>query len=131
MRDRDVLIMQLHVGGLDDCHHIRRRVLLGVINTREAILSARLALTSLEQLYSKFKEFMEILPGEQDYPGLRFMLGVERVNCRDEQDIMFAGRLAACGNIEFLTREAPQPSSLHELPHFKRAYDLIMRELME
>ena len=59
------------------------------------------------------------------------MLGVERIDCRDEQDILFAGRLAAFGNIEFLTREAPQPSSLHELPHFKRAYDLIMRELIE
>ena len=68
---------------LTDCHHIRRRVLLGVIPSREAFRLARLALTSLEQLYSTFKKFMEIMPDGQSRPGLTFMLGVERVDCRD------------------------------------------------
>ena len=33
---------------LKDCHHIRKRVLLGVTTIREAILTARLVLTSLD-----------------------------------------------------------------------------------
>ena len=75
MWDRDVLIMQVSEA-LTDCHHIRRRVLLGVIPSREAFRLARLALTSLEQLYSTFKKFMEIMPDGQSRPGLTFMLGV-------------------------------------------------------
>ena len=75
---------------LKDCHHLRKIVLLGVTTIREAILTARLALTSLEQLYSKFKEFMEMFPEEREYPGLFFMLRVERIDCSDEQDIFNA-----------------------------------------
>ena len=54
----------------------------------------------------------------------------DRVNCGDEQDMWFAGRLAAGGNIESLTREAPQPDSLQEPLHFRRAYGMVMRELL-
>ena len=34
------------------------------------------------------------------------------------------------GNLEFLVREAIQPTTLHELPHFKLAYDLILEGLL-
>lgn len=54
----------------------------------------------------------------------------DRVNRGDEQDMWFAGRLTAGGNIESLTREAPQPDPLLDPLHFRRAYGMVMRELL-
>ena len=52
-----------------------------------------------------------MVPDEQAYPGLFFMLGVERLDCSNEQDMEVAGNLAMWGNIEFLTSFMSSPTS--------------------
>ena len=86
-------------------------------------------MNSLEQLYVTFKTFMEMTPDEYSYEGVEFMVGREKKGCSLPSEILATGYLAVEGNLEFLVREALQPPTLHELPDFKWAYDVMLEGL--
>ena len=60
--------------GVMYCQHLREMVMIGMTSVREAYLTVSTALNSLEQLYSKYKTFMEMSPDEHSYQGVEFMM---------------------------------------------------------
>ena len=86
-------------------------------------------MNSFEQLYVTFKTFMEMTPDEYSYEGVEFMVGREKKGCSLPSERVATGYLAVEGNLEFLVREALQPPTLHELPDFRRAYDVMLEGL--
>ena len=115
--------------GMNGPQFLRREVISGSLTVDEAYLSAQSAMNSLEQLYVTFKTFMEMTPDEYSYEGVEFMVGREKKGCSLPSEIVATGYLAVEGNLEFLVREALQPPTLHELPDFRWAYDVMVEGL--
>ena len=120
------ILFQLVSDGVRSSQLLKEKVLIGIWSVSEASQRARTALDNLEQLYVTFKTFMEMTPDECSYQGVEFMMGREKRDCAVPLELEATGHLAMEGNLEFLVREDLQPPSLHDLPHFKLAYDLII-----
>ena len=69
-------------------------------------------LVRLGEACNVLKEFMQLAPGEQALKGVNFLIGRNRVDCRDNEDFENLIGLIKGDSLQLLAREHTQPPTL-------------------
>ena len=108
-----------------------KQVIFRALSKDNAVTMIKKTLGRLGEACNVFKEFMQFTPCEQALKGVNFLIGQNRVDCRNDDDFENLISLIKGDSLQLLAREhTPSPRlSLLEVPTFRAIYKRLMEEL--